>query len=822
MHTIRTLAASRIKYNRSRTFLTALAIMLTTMLLMALGTSATGISDVNRQHASAAGNVHATLLNITQKQLEKLKNHMDVEAVESVEYFATVENGKMNGFLTRRETLKEGICYASGNLTEGHEAVLPDEICGPASFFERMGVEPVIGNKVTISFRPNGEGMIETREFTICGILSQNISQEEIAKLDISDSKIAYGAAVSDALINEFLTAEERNHMANIRVYGEADLNYNEITAKIEAVAEAVGCEKDNISLKQDYLIAMTDPGMDTLMVVAVIALIIIVFSVLAIYSIYYVSVITDIQEIGKLKAFGASKKQVKRLLLTEGMRVSAFAIPVGLILGFLIPRIALPLIMNRVTEITISAVEIEQIRMFSLPVLFVVTVAVLLTVYLSLLKPMKMASKISPVEAIRYQESSTGAKIRRGKKDVNVFNLSTANLIRNKKRTIVTMITMGLSCVLFMSLAGVMSSMSIEDIARRNIQTGDFRLTLDYSANDKEYPENNLDSLQQQNIFNDEFMKKMEDIDGVERIERQHAVLVSSDHPSELFEDGLRIDISCMDREKAKEYQKKLKRGEIDYDKMIAENGAVFTSDIFFDDYGFAIGDEIPFVVYDGSRQLPLTVKIAATVVDGHGGYFVIPEEVWNDLDMQFDTTTDLYITVDKDKYDSVKSELQNISDSREYFRLYSIDEELRLGSMQVNLVKYPMYLILIMVAVIGFMNLINTMVTCIVTRKRELGILQAVGLSDRQLTRMLAGEGMVFTAGTLLASVTVGNLFGYLVYLWAKANYFMDLTAYHYPLTETIMLAAMLILGQLGITCFIKMRIYRESLIDRIRSGE
>ena len=131
-------------------------------------------------------------------------------------------------------------------------------------------------------------------------------------------------------------------------------------------------------------------------------------------------------------------------------------------------------------------------------------------------------------------------------------------------------------------------------------------------------------------------------------------------------------------------------------------------------------------------------------------------------------------------------------------------------------------MYLILIIIAVIGFMNLINTMITSIVTRKRELGILQAIGLSDRQLTKMLAGEGMVFTAGTLISSVTIGNIFGYLAFLWAKEEHFMSLSRYHYPLAETIALAFALILGQLLLTNFIGKRVRRQSLIDRIRSGE
>ena len=818
MKTIRMLAKSRMKYNKSRTLLTGVAIMLTTVLLMGVGTSAVGLLDMNRQQAAAADNVHATLRDLNQTQVDMLKNHMDVEALEINEIFATVEYGKMNGFLNYTRQEKEGIYHSTGNLIEGHFAEAADEICGPKAFFERLDVEPVIGNRVTISFRPNGEGEIATRDFTICGLVTQN----DPDKLNISDSRIAYGASVSEALVDAFLAPDARSFQANIRVAGEQDLNYDEITAKIEEVAAAVGCTREDIRFNIEYLYTMTDPGTEMVGIVSGIAILIIIFSALVIYSIYYVGVITDVQEIGKLKALGASKKQIKRLLLSEGLRVSALAIPLGLLLGFAIPYFIMPIFMRRALETSISAAPITRLHMFSLPVLVIVAAAVLLTVWLSLLKPMRMAAKIPPVEAIRYQESSGSTALRKGNKTISVFRLSAANLMRNKKRTLVTVLTMGLSCVLFMSLAGVMNSMSAEDIARRSIETGDFRLSLDYAANDAEYPENNLDQLQLQNLFSPAFVSGIEGIDGVEGVQRTQTVLIGSDYPSELFKDGRRATLSGFDREKAEAYRKETERGEIDYDRLVAENGAVFTSDTFWDEYGLSIGDTIPLTVYDGNRQIKADIKLMASISSGGESHFIIPQEVYDRLGLQTDTTTDLYISVDAAKYDEIKPALQRLAEENPYFQLYSMDEELEIGGMSVNMVKYPMYAILLLIAVIGFMNLINTMITSIVTRKRELGVLQAIGLSDRQLALMLAGEELFFTAGTLLAAVTLGNLFGYLVFLWAKESHFMSVSAYHYPVWETVVLAAVLLFGQLIVARFINRRVHRESLIDRIRSGE
>ena len=812
---ITSLAKKRIRYNKSRSLLTIIAIALTTTLLMALGTSAVGLLNFNKQQASAASNAHATIKGLTGGQLEKLKNHADIESLETNEIFATIEYGKMNGYLTYSQELKGGIESEAGNIIEGRDAENSDEIVGSKAFFERMNVEPEVGNTFSISFRVNGEGEIQTRDFTISGI----VSERDMSKLDVSDSRIAYGAKISGTLVEEMIPKEDRTYDAVIRVTGEGQLNYDEICQKINSVAEDIGISENYVNINKDYLVVATDPGTETIQIVTAVALLIVVFSGMVIYSIYYVGVITDVQEIGKLKAIGASKKQIRKLLLREGMFISAVSIPAGLILGFLIPYIFLPKVMEKGMEVSVMSYDAGDIHMFSLPVLAAVIVVVLLTVYISLLKPMRMAGKVSPVEAMRYQESSNSRKYRKGYGSVNVFRLAKANLVRNKKRTVVTMVTMGLSCVLFMSMAGILNSMRAEDIADRELEGNDFKIELDYDINDETYPENNLDNINKNNPFSDDLLRQILELDGVEGVNSVNEVPVSSDFPSSLFDEG-RITISDLSREKAESYKDEIEKGSIDYSKLVEDHGAVFTSDSFMDEYGFEIGDEIDFTVYDGDRQIPLTVTIQASVDDGGASTFVIPEETYESMGLENNSITELFVAVDDDRYDDVKEALSDVADSNERFSLYSRDEEMDIGAMSVSMVKYPMYAILLMIAVIGFMNLINTMITSIVTRKKELGMLQAIGLSDRQMTRMLSGEGLVFTAGTLAASLTLGNIFGYLIFLWGRDSGFMSVTEYHYPVWESLLLALVLVAGQLLVTWVIGRRMRRESLIDRIRN--
>lgn len=838
-NTVFHLALSKLRYNKSRTILTGVAIMLTTMLLMAIGTIGVTVLDMNRQMYADA-DYHATFNDLTPDQITVLSNHIQVETLSVTEVFADIVNGKMNGALSYRETVKDerspevGDSFHSQQLDSGHYPEAEDEICSSPVFFRRVGAEPVIGGRVTLSFRVNGRGEILTKEFTICGLEPDVEISEEI-----DDSRLMWAAHVSKTLLEEYEEsgAYTPSPTATLRVHGEFELTFDEMTNRINAVAADIGLDESHVNINSEYLFTATDPGTEVILTVAAICLIVIFFSALVIYSIYYVGVITDVQEIGKLKALGTSGRQISGIFIWQGAIVSAFAVPAGLLIGFLLPYLLFPLTLYAyqsgaaISSYSRDMVEAVtgQLHMFSLPVLLTVTAASLVTVALSLRKPIRLAKKVSPVEAIRYQENTTDRKSRKGHREVKVSTLTFANLTRNRKRTTVTILTMGLSCVLFICVSAVLSSVSAEDIARRNIPRGDLRISLDYSLHDREYPENNLDSLVQENYFSDAFLSQLLSIEGVESIEREHGrILSSTEKESALFEDYENcLPLSYFTREDVAELNACLEQGSIDYDRMTADSELLCSNGYFFSYYGLSLGETFPMTLRDGSREIPFTATLTTVSTPDNGfpgdlPLLLMTEDTWNSLGLTCDPTTDIYLHVDDMHYDSVKEALQELVAKNERLTLYSMDVEMRLGRSTVGLTRYPLYLLLALIAVIGFINLINTMINSIVTRKRELGILQALGLSDRQLVRMLSGEGLVFTVGTLLISMTLGNLSGCLLFLWAKKTHFMSISRYHYPLWESVGLTLVLICGQLLITLLIHKKMKKESLIERIRNQE
>ena len=70
-------------------------------------------------------------------------------------------------------------------------------------------------------------------------------------------------------------------------------------------------------------------------------------------------------------------------------------------------------------------------------------------------------------------------------------------------------------------------------------------------------------------------------------------------------------------------------------------------------------------------------------------------------------------------------------------------------------RMMKLGCYLFMAVVGLIGFMNMANTMIMNITTKKQEYGVLQAVGMTNKQLNLCLQLQGLIFTVGTICVAL-------------------------------------------------------------------
>ena len=123
-------------------------------------------------------------------------------------------------------------------------------------------------------------------------------------------------------------------------------------------------------------------------------------------------------------------------------------------------------------------------------------------------------------------------------------------------------------------------------------------------------------------------------------------------------------------------------------------------------------------------------------------------------------------------------------------------------------------------MIAIFGVINLLNTTVTNLISRQREIGILQAVGLTKRQLASMLRTEGLFYTAGAPAFSLMLGSLLGYAAcaVLTKKLG---TVFQYSFPVLPALGFVFLMLLMQLVVSSITVRSVKKRPLVERIEQS-
>lgn len=823
---INRVALANTKYHKGKNLLSGIAIILTSVLVFLI--TSIGLGVVNVQNA-AVNKVyptwHAMYRQVSEENMGKIAQHdligeyglrQDVgESVLNKDDFVLISYLDNGAQKLAKQTFTKGHAPKKGN-----DAVLSRDALKTLGYPNAK-----IGDTIKIPiqiYEADGMGLQQEKTFRLTGF-SPDIKNQ-------NDEKI-FSMLVSKDFMEEVIPKKQRSYRMMIRLNETAATSTDAIKEQVKEIGKNFDVTEDNIVENSDYLFAnYIDPTFYSGM--AIIVGIILIAGALTIYSIYYVSLINKVQEFGKLAALGATKRQIRQIILRENLIVAGLSIPAGLLIGIAAVKYVFFQLISSISSEQAMTKEMHQVLdngevSLILPWIVAMTIGVtLLTVILASLKPMRQASKIMPIEAMRYTGQMQGnKKQRKGFIDLNLRRLANANLSRNKKRTMVTIFSLGMIGILFVVISTVFSCMNPKQAARDTIAE-DYCMSIASREGDKMRPELKWTVIQQNNPLNNKVINKIKAIDGVEKVDAFQSITgevpsvkdPGTDKPMSLSIGGISKDQMAL-------INRDIEKGHATYEELNSGDKVIATGYILANYPEIKIGDTLTFKFFDGDR----TFEKDMTIIGG-GSFaqsvtnfdnFLMSNEAIKKLSKN-NLTYYVNIKAAKGKIKTVQSAIENIEEGNELFRLESYEEVLKQWEDTLQLTAGAGYAIMLVLAIVGIMNLINTTIDSILSRKKELGVMQAIGMSNQQMKKMLRTEGFVYAGGIILLVGGLGSILGYLVYLYAESHSLMQIKVYQYPLIQVLLMIFLVVIVQLILTYATTTIVNKETVIKRIQASE
>jgi len=813
-------AYCNMRHYKSKNILIGIAIILTTLLLFVIPSIGKDMVEVNFAVINKIYPTwHALYRNVDESTVMKLAAHHDVKT-----YGLRSDAGYMNledATVSMMYMDRTGMELYKVKLKEGQLPQKENDIVVSKGILEALGQNGKIGDTITVPYqilKDDGLDYTKEKEFRICGFLADNESSKEQKQ---------YTSLVSEAFLKAEIPVEQVKYRFLLQVNGQKGNTTADYTETIQNIARQFGISEDDMNINKEYLAAnYVDPA--TIPVIVGIMLIVVLAGIITIYSVYYVSMNQRVREFGKLKAIGATKRQLRQIVLREGMGVALFAIPIGLLIGTVAVKVVLLQFVEHAKDSNVLITEAYkvvakgEVQLYYWWIYLLAIAVTLCTVYLSLMKPMRMAAKVSEIEAMRYQGGSKRQKSsRKGYQFLNIGRLTKRNLAENKKKSTITIVSMAVTGIFVMMVATVLSCANPMESAKSSI-VGQYEISPIVESGNKEHPEYEWAEVQKNNPLNEGLKQQIEELDGVERVDVFTALKVSGGP----FEEEIGSEfINGVPEEYAEELKKGITEGNVTYEELKSGDKVILDRALLHWYPDIKVGDKLKLNIHDGDNTFQKEIEVAAIGEYGTGltnyNCLIMAKEGAEKLTIN-NSSSYFQVIADKDYDEALEASLQAIVDGSGRLQMRTWKNEYDTWENAIQMTRGACYAFIIILAAISIMNLINTMINSVHVRKKELGMMQAIGMSDRQLMKMLQLEGIFYTVGTLIISIGVGSLAGYPLFLYAKRTGMFDISTYHYPVTAAIIIILTLFVIQMLLAIFIAKSVRKDSLIERIRFSE
>ncbi len=811
---IRKLSRRFLWASRKRNIIAIIAIALTALLFTSLFTIVMSLNSSYEMHTfrQIGGYCHGTFKEVTEEQIQNISAHANVKAAGERISIGYLDSGVFAKTPAEVSFMDDNCTkWSFAEPTTGHKPQGKNEIAMDTHALKLLGVEPESGAEIELTCTVGALSEMsyeKTDTFTLAGWWEyDDISPVHYINISEEYAKEAEAEAMSRGM-EPFRTDLNVMMASSINIRGQMeqvdlDLGYS--------WDEADEGETVRIGVNWGYTSSQLGENMDAATLVAIIAFLsLVIFTgYLIIYNIFQISVTGDIRFYGLLKTTGVTPRQLRRIIRQQALFLCFAGIPLGLLLGYGVGASLTPAVIARTSlGAGVSAVSTSPL-IFLASALFA-----LITVLLSCSRPGKIASKVSPLEATKYTEVVKSKRKRRTTRGAKVHQMAFANLGRNKRKTVLVVISLSLSVVLLNILVTFTGGFDMEKYL--SMQT-----CADFIVSSTDY----FRYRRSGNYISQEQIEQIEaavspSLSGCGYrltgyppygwMSEEHWLQDMMDYTSEedakamLEQQNRRDDLvgqSALIEGLDKSLFDKLTVVEGDISPLFREDTDAVAVSVYTDDYGnvsnldfYPPVGSVQTITYieegnyidsrtgnpcdentpaecvkfqpSASHDVDYTVCAYVTVPRAMSfryytsGYsFVLPVEKLNQ-DSQHECIPMVYLfdTPDEITEASAENYLTDLTAGDLSGLMYESKATLRaeFESFQ-NMSLLLGGLLCAIIGLTGILNFFNAIMTGILSRKREFAVLQAAGMTSRQLKAMLVYEGLFYAFSSALSALVL-----------------------------------------------------------------
>ena len=579
----------------------------------------------------------------------------------------------------------------------------------------------------------------------------------------------------------------------------------------------------------------------------------------LLIYNVLYISISRDTRFYGLIKTLGTTEKQIKTLVKRQAVTFACIGIPIGVILAGALSFGIVPIILENAFDSGKSIIDAE---MFFHPSIFILSIIFsALTVWISCNAPAKAASKISPIEALRYQNfASTKTKIRSSTNGGKLHVMAYHNVFRDKKRAFLVFMSLFMGITMILGVNGIIGSMKVENFIDKYMD-----YNFEYTDIQFEQPEQPNKEVSQ---FDEQFVEQIKQIDGVKKVDIQKTVWAGIDFDAVALEGFMKIryedsryktegqsyqemvadlkeyanagDYGCyittLDDKALEEYNAKHPNTSIDIEAFNRGETAIAGMDTEYNAPNTALVGKTLCLTADSSDDKATDFLIDDSfyfedyennLSEGIGrrkDIHIVPEIIYvSEAGMERLTKTPIISAIgvdikDMNQVEQIDSELQALNGT---LTKQEWSYKSPIGMMEeYNQVTYSMNLMgngaAVLLIVIGLINFINVMLTGVVARKNEFAVMESIGTSKKQIQKILTLEGGIYALVTTVLIMTLGNVF--LLLVADAVPHMADYAKFEYPFALVICLIFAIFIICLSVPAIVYRAVSKETVIERL----